>query len=200
MTYPHFVIARLYEHIEPIDRGNRYEDPLQVRLDAAQAGQVTGGGSQLNENGGIDYVDLELELANLDDAVATVSAALEESGAPKGSELIDGANSRVLRTFGTHECLAIFLDGVTLPDEVYAELDFEGVVEALQAAAGPQSYHGFSQGAEETGLYFFGPSADDMFARVEPALRALPIGQNARVVLRHGPRSSQPRELRMPRA
>jgi hypothetical protein len=63
MSYPHLVIARLYEHIEPIDRGNRYEDPLQARLDATHAGQVTGGGSQLNESGGIDYVDLELELA-----------------------------------------------------------------------------------------------------------------------------------------
>ena len=97
MTYSHFVIARLYEHIEPIDRGNRYEDPLQARLDETQAGQVTGGGSQLTETGGIEHVDLELELANLDEAAATVCASLEQSGAPKRSELIDGATSRVLR-------------------------------------------------------------------------------------------------------
>jgi hypothetical protein len=180
MNYPHLVIARLYEHIEPIDRGNRYDDPLQARLDESRAGRVTGGGSQLNDLGGIDYVELELELANLEEAIGTVSASLEQSGAPKGSELIDGGDHRVLREFGTHECLVIFLDGVTLPDAVYAELDFEAVVEALQAAAGPASYHGFSQGAEETGLYFFGPNADDMFAAVEPALRSLPIGQNAR--------------------
>ena len=200
MNYPHLVIARLYEHIEPIDRGNRYEDPLQARLDESRAGRVTGGGSQLNDLGGIEYVELELELANLEEAIGTVSASLEQSGAPKGSELIDGGDQRVLREFGTHECLAIFLDGVTLPDAVYAELDFEAVVDALQAAAGPASYHGFSQGAEETGLYFFGPNADDMFARMEPALRSLPIGQNARVVLCHGTRGSNPREVRMPRA
>ena len=199
MNYPHFVIARLYEHIEPIDRGNRYEDPLQARLDETDAGRVTGGGSQLNDSGTIEHVDLEIELANLDGAVGTVCASLEQSGAPKGCELIDGRDSRVLRTFGTHECLAVFLDGVTLPDEVYADLDFEAVVDALQAAAGPESFHGFSQGAEETGLYFFGPNADDMFERVEPALRAFPIGQNARVVLRHGSRGSDSREVRMPR-
>ena len=27
MDFPHLVLARLYEHVEPIDRGNRYEDP-----------------------------------------------------------------------------------------------------------------------------------------------------------------------------
>ena len=195
-----FVLARLYEHIEPIDRGNRYEDPLQARLAETGGGQVTGGGSQLNERGSIDYVDIEIELANLDEALGTAVSVLEQSGAPKGSELILGSDSRVLKQFGTHVCLAIFLDGVSLPDEVYANLDFDAVVEALTSAAGPESYHGFAQGAEETGLFFFGPNADDMFARVEPALCSLPVGQNARVVIRHGTRGSNSREVRMPRA
>jgi len=31
MDFPHLVLARLYEHVEPIDRGNRYEDPLHGR-------------------------------------------------------------------------------------------------------------------------------------------------------------------------
>jgi hypothetical protein len=38
-----------------------------------------------------------------------------------------------------------------------------------------------------------------MLARVEPVLRRLPIGQNARVVVRHGKPSLHPREVRMPR-
>jgi hypothetical protein len=50
MPNPHVVVARFYEHIEPIDRG-RYEDPLQAALEHAKAGEVTGGGSQLNELG-----------------------------------------------------------------------------------------------------------------------------------------------------
>ena len=200
MDFPHLVLARLYEHVEPIDRGNRYEDPLQAQLETRQAGQVTGGGSQLNENGGIDYADIEIELANLDDAIRVVSETLEKSGAPKRSELIHAGDDRVLREFGTQECLAIFLDGVSLPDEVYATLDFEAVVEQIAAAAGPDSYHGFSQGNEETGLFFFGGEADDVFARVEPVLYTLPIAQNARLVIRHGARAVNPREVRMPRA
>jgi hypothetical protein len=199
MDSPHVVIARLYEHIEPIDRGNRYEDPLQAALDAANAGQITGGGSQLNEDGSIDYADIEIELANLDGALRTVREVLEKSGAPERSELIDAKDARVLQEFGTHQCLAIYLDGTSLPDEVYADLDFDAVVEEMGAAAGPDSYHGFCQGAEETGLFYFGSDADAMFARVEPVLRKLPIGQNARVVIRHGKQSLNPREVRIPR-
>jgi hypothetical protein len=199
MDFPHAVLARLYEHVEPIDRGERYEDPLQVVLDESGAGRVTGGGSQLNEDGVIDYADIEIELANLDDGVRIVSEALEKCGAPQGSELIHLEDSRVLREFGTHQCLAIYLDGTSLPDEVYATLDFDAVVGEIGAAAGPASFHGFTQGNEETGLFFFGSDAEAMFARVEPVLRRLPIGQNARVVIRHGKKSLTPREVRMPR-
>jgi hypothetical protein len=199
MNFSHVILARLYEHIEPIDRGDRYEDPLDAVLAQANIGRVTGGGSQLNELGGIAYAEVEIELANLDEALGVVVDALEKAGAPQGSELIDVSDSRTLRQFGTQQCMAIFLDGTTLPDEVYAALDFDAVVTELGAAAGDGSNRGFWQGAEETGLFFFGPDAEAMFARVEPVLRRLPIGQNARVVLRHGKQQLNPREVRMPK-
>ena len=199
MEFPHVVIARLHEHIEPIDRGNRYEDPLQAALDEAKAGQVTGGGSQLNQLGEIEYVDIEIELANLDGALRIVTETLEKAGAPRGSQVIDAGDAQVLKQFGTHQCLAIYLDGVSLPDEVYANLDFDAIVSDIGAAAGPDSYHALRQGNEETGLFFYGSNADEMFARVEPVLHRLPIGQNARVVIRHGRPEVNPRELRIPR-
>ena len=199
MDFPHRVLARLYEHIEPIARGDRYEDPLQATLEKMGIGRVTGGGSQLDELGRIAYADVEIELANLDEALRIVADALEVAGAPEGSELIQASDNRVLREFGKLQCLAIYLDGTSLPDEVYADLDFEAVVEAIGAAAGDDSYRGFGQGPEETGLFFFGSDAEAMFARVEPLLRRLPIGQNARVVVRHGKQSLSPREIRMPR-
>jgi hypothetical protein len=105
----------------------------------------------------------------------------------------------VLRELGRQQCLAIFLDGVSLPDDVYASLDFEQVVTDIGAVAGENSYRGFWQGPQETGIFFFGDDAEAMFARVEPLLRTLPIGQNARVVIRHGKESLRPRTLRMPR-
>jgi hypothetical protein len=199
MDFPHLVLARVYEHIEPIDRGDRYEDPLQATLEKTGLGQVTGGGSQLNELGGIAYADVEIELANLDEALRIVAEALEAAGAPQGSELIQTSDDRVLREFGKLQCLAIYLDGTSLPDEVYANLDFEALVAALGGAAGDDSYRGLWQGPEETGLFFFGPDAEAMFARVDPVFRAFPISQNARVVIRHGKQSLRPREIRLPR-
>ena len=199
MDFPHVVLARMYEHIEPIDRGVRYEDPLQEALEARNIGRVTGGGSQLNELGAIDFGDVEIELADLDGALSLVVEALERAGAPQGSEVIDLSDSRVLREFGTQQCLAVFLDGTTLPEEVYQDLDFDAVVTEIGEAAGRDSFRGFFQGNEETGLFYFGANADEMFTRVEPVLRKLPIGQNARVVVRHGKRGLNPREVRMPR-
>ena len=198
MAYPHSVLARVYEGIGPMDRGERYEDPLQAVLDSARAGEVTGGGSQLSENGEIAFADVEIQLANLDGALQLAVDALERAGAPQGSEIL-GDDGRVLREFGRMQCLAIYLDGTSLPDEVYATLDFEDVVSRIGALAGPDSFRGFWQGPEETGLYFFGPDAEVMFANVEPLLRELPIGQNARVVVRHGKESLHPRTVRMPR-
>jgi hypothetical protein len=197
MSYPHLVIARLYEYIEPIDRGNRYEDRLHAVLEGAGAGAVTGGGSQLSASRQIEFADVEIEVANLDAAIDLVANTLEAAGAPQGSEIRH--EDKVVRVFGRQQCLAIYLDGTSLPDDVYANLDFDQMVTAIGNAAGPDSYRGFWQGAEETGLYFFGSDAEEMFTRVEPVLRTLPIGQNARVVIRHGKDSLQPRTVRMPR-
>lgn len=191
------LIARLYESIQPIDRGDRYEDPLDAALNARQVGTVTGGGSQLSEDGTIEFAEIEIELTNFDDGLGVVVEALEQAGAPELSEIWQG--DAVIRQFGTNQCVAVYLDGVSLPDEVYAELDFDAVVEALTNAAGPQSYHGVAQGAEETGLFFFGPDAEEVFGRIEPVLRGLPIGQNARVVVREGKASVPSRTVRLPR-
>ena len=197
MNYPHLVIGRFHEHIGPIDRGERYEDPLDEVLQARGAGRVTGGGSQLNEQGGIDFAEVEIELADLNDALDLVIRALEQAGAPLGSEILSDGD--VIRTFGTQQCVAVYLDGVSLPRDVYENLDFGQVVADLEAAAGPRSYHGGWQGPEETALYLFGPDAEDLFSRIDPVLRALPIGQNARVVVNVERGGTAAREVRLPR-
>ena len=191
------ITARFYEHIEPIDRGARYEDPLDAVLRARGLGSVSGGGSQLNELGGISFAEIEIDLANLDDGLQVVVDALEQAGAPEGSEILRGRE--VLRRFGDRQAVAIYLDGVSLPDEVYANLDFGQTVAALETAAGAGSFRGFWQGPEETGLFFFGGNAEEMFQRMELVLRQLQIGQNARVVVRAGKEGLPSRTVRMPR-
>jgi hypothetical protein len=189
--------VRLYEHVEPMDRGSRYEDPLQDALDAASLGTISGGGSQLTEGGQIEFADIEVDATDIDRAVTTTVDVLEAAGAPEGSEI--RSDDGVLRAFGKLQCLAIYLDGLSLPDEVYATLDFDEVTTQLGELAGPGSFRSVSQGNEEVGLFFFGPSAEEMFTRVQPLLHTLPIGQNARVVIRHGKDEFEPRTVRIPR-
>jgi len=105
----------------------------------------------------------------------------------------------VIREFGEQQSVAVYLDGTTLPDEVYANLDFDDLVARLTEAAGPDSYHGYWGGPEETGLFFFGRDAESTFSALETVLRQMPIGQNARVVIRATRNPVLDRTLRMPR-
>ena len=202
MTFPHPVTARLLEPIQPIARGDRYEDPLHAALQEAGLGEVDGGGSQLAPNGEVRFAEVAIYLADLDRAVQLTKDTLEGGGAPEGSELIFAPEAgRAPLPIGRLQSLALYLDGVSLPEQVYAELDFDRVladIEQVLAQATP-ALHDTWMGPEETGLYFFGSDAEEMFKRAEPTLRRIPVCQNARVVLRHGHPSLPGREVRLPR-
>ena len=96
---------------------------------------------------------------------------------------------------------ALYLDGISLPEQVYAELDFDGVLADIEQALAQASpaLHDTWMGPEETALYFFGSDAEDMCKRAAATLRRNPVCQNARVVLRHGHPSLPRREVRLPR-
>ena len=202
VDYPHAITARLWEPIQPVDRGNRYEDPLADELSRREQGTVDGGGSSLSAEGEIQFADIELRLVNLDDALHFARSLLESMGAPVGSELLiqrDGSKHTV--PFGVAECLAIYLDGATLPDEVYAESDVNDLVEQVENAAAPKGgqFRSYWEGPTETALYLYGPSAEAMLVSLESLLASYPLCQNARIVVRHGNPALQPRTFRVPR-
>ena len=202
MPFAHPVTARLWEPIQPVARGERYEDPLQEVLQKAGLGEVDGGGCQLSETGEVTFAEVAIYLADLDDALRLTRDTLEAAGAPEGSEFIFMPEAaRPAMPFGRLQSIALYLDGISLPDQVYQELDFDAVVAEIEAALaqpGP-ALHDTWTGNEETGLYFFVPSAEEAFARAEPTLRRTPICQNARLVLRHGHPGLPRREIRLPR-
>jgi hypothetical protein len=81
------VVARITESIQPVARGAKYEDPLDAVLQRRGLGHVTGGGSQLNERSEIADVELDMILADLEDALALARTTLLALGAPPGSTL-----------------------------------------------------------------------------------------------------------------
>ena len=85
--YPHFVFAKVIDSLMPIERGDKYEDPLSDSLEARRLGEVTGGGTQLDKDNKVEWIGIDMQLADLDGAVELVRQRLRELGAPAGSVL-----------------------------------------------------------------------------------------------------------------
>jgi len=199
--YPHFVYAKLWEAIQPLARGERYEDPLETALKPGDLGEVSGGGSSFDKEYGIQYVGIDVDLSSLDN-VDLVKRVLEKAGAPKGSELqFEHDNESKVITFGVTERLTIWLDGVSLPDEVYERFSTDDLADQLEAAMRCDTsaeIRGSWQGPRETALYIHGADAERLYEAVEPVLMASPACQNARVIVRDGCPDFNPREVRIP--
>ena len=83
-----FVLVHLNHKIKPLDRGDRYEDPLDDALQDAGFGELNGGGTAISDTGEITSSDIELTLYDLQNGIPFVIALLTELGAPKGSKLV----------------------------------------------------------------------------------------------------------------
>lgn len=177
------IVARLNARVQPIDRGDYFEDPLDETLKQLSIGAVTGGGTQLaDEPAGIEFVDIEIVAEKADEtSVKAIIARLEQLGAPKRSKLIIEETGEE-HPFGTHEGMAIFLNGSDLPEEVYAECDVNHVIEELDRLMGERGkFKGYWEGSKETALYCYGPSFGEMRASVESLLAEYPLCRKARI-------------------
>ena len=85
--YPHFVFAKIMDPVDPLLRGQKYEDPLQVALEEKGLGEITGGGTQMDKNKRIEWIGIDMQVANLDTALELVRQRLLELGAPQSSVL-----------------------------------------------------------------------------------------------------------------
>jgi hypothetical protein len=177
MSSPSYiVVARLNAPLQPIDRG-ALEDPLIDFLSQTGRGEIVGGGTQLGDDC-IAYCEIEVALRSADDAPALI-AQLNQLGAPKGSRLFlpDGGEL----AFGAAEGLAVRLNGVDLPDEVYAAADLDHLITELSRLASPGRYMSYWEGATHTSLFFFGASFAAMKAAMAPFLAAYPLCQQCLV-------------------
>ncbi len=94
----YFIYVKIPEQIGPLDRGEKYEDPLQEMLEAEGIGEVSGGGTMLSapdENGEkhILFCGVDVDLIDLDRGITFLREAMRKLGAPDGTVLeflIDG--------------------------------------------------------------------------------------------------------------
>lgn len=199
--YPRLVTARMWEHIEPVARGDRYEDPLEAFLERNGLGEIDGGGTQMGgETAKIEFVDVTFWLRDSQDAIAAVVAELTRLGAPAGSELrVHDRGQAVTIPFGSTECVALFLDGVSLPSEVYKQMGADDLRQKLEIALkGAGEFRAYSHGNRESGLFFNGDNAQQMADAMMPVLMREPLCKNARLVVRYGRHPAGASETRIP--
>ena len=86
------VIVHIRDPVMPIERGTKYEDPINAALKAAHAGEVTGGGTQMGPKkadgtSDILFADVDVQLTDVDLGLDLLRKKLKELGAPKGTTL-----------------------------------------------------------------------------------------------------------------
>ena len=176
------VTFRLNARLQPMHRGEVFEDPLDEALAKRGIGEIEGGGTMQSDNGEIECCDIVVFVHDPVAAnAATIAAELEGLGAPLGSRYrVDGADDPV--PFGVSGGLALYLNGTDLPDEVYLTQDVNELIERLDEAIG---YTGKMmshwEGPTETALYFYGDPYDVMAAALAPVIAAHPLAAQSRM-------------------
>jgi hypothetical protein len=177
------VEVQLNARLQPIDRGELFEDPLDEALRKIGYGEVTGAGTMQAESGEIRYCDLELEVAEASpEVVAFIIHTLEDLGAPKGSKL-SLLEFQTSQEFGKAEGLAVYLNGTDLPPQTYTDCDSNFVYSEFERLLGSEGrVFSYWEGATETAFYLYGGSFKEMNQRLIPFLEEYPLCRKSRII------------------
>jgi hypothetical protein len=96
------------------------------------------------------------------------------------------------------QAVLVYLKPHGLPAHVYQECDLGIIGGRLRKVIKRERlglFDGNGIGPDEAILYMYGPDAESLFAGVEATLRAYPLCQGARVVIRRGSHGAEQREL-----
>jgi len=177
-----FLVAQLNARLQPMHRGEYFEDPLDAVLKKGNHGEVSGGGTMQAKTGEIDYCDIEIQVpASSSEIITLVVGTLEKLGAPKGSKLTVEATGEVL-PFGVTEGLAVYLNGTDLPAETYRDCDSNHVYSEFgRLLEGEGRVLSYWQGPRETALYMYGRSFDEMKKRLSEFVATYPLCAQCRI-------------------
>ena len=76
----HFFYVLIHEPLGPVDRGEKYEDPLSDAL--GELGEITGGGSQMGEGNSIAFCGLDVVVNHRERGLKAIRECLRACGAP----------------------------------------------------------------------------------------------------------------------
>ncbi|MCM1187533.1 MAG: hypothetical protein NC251_07790 [Lachnoclostridium sp.] len=155
------------------------EDALQEIFQENKAGEITGGGTSLKENGEIDSCDIEIDFSDGEKSVEWLVGLLNTIGIPKGS-VLQGIKPPI--PVGTLEGLAIYLNGTDLAEEIYKSCDINYAIEQLEQAVDGIGYmYSYRELSEFTALYFYGTSFSVMKEKMDSFVSSYPLCQKCRM-------------------
>ena len=79
----HFFYVRIPGDIQPVERGERFEDPLEAALQEAALGSVTGGGSQMGEGVRVEYCGLDVVVSDRTRGLDLIRRVMQSLGCPQ---------------------------------------------------------------------------------------------------------------------
>jgi hypothetical protein len=179
---PQFIVVTLNARIQPMHRGEIFEDPLGEILAKESKGEVSGGGTLQSQTGEIEYCNIEIQVSSSDEStVNLIKQSLEKMGVPKGSKIkIEATDSEI--EFGTLEGLAIYLNGTDLDQEVYKNSDSNHVYSELdRLTEGKGKVYSYWQGPTETAFYLYGSSFTEMKSLIAELVDNYPLCQKCRI-------------------
>ena len=99
---PDLVYVFLPESLGPIDRGEKYEDPIIDELERLGLGEVSGGGCSLGDprpdgTRPIEFCGIDIDTDNTAATRAALQTLLPTLGCPKGTQLHYRAGDRPLQ-------------------------------------------------------------------------------------------------------
>jgi len=176
------VVASLNARLQPLHRGEYFEDPLDELLKQRKLGEVTGGGTMQLKTGEIKFCDIEVTINTAAPEWEHVLIdTLELLGAPRGSRLIVEGTGREV-PFGVAEGMAVYLNGTELPADVYRECDSNHVYsEFNRLLEGQGRVLSWWEGPTETAFYLYGRSFVSMRTRLDEFIRTYPLCARCRI-------------------
>lgn len=156
-----------------------YENRIDKEIKKAKIGEVTGGGTDLEENGEVRSCDIEIKLRNKKHYDQLLEI-LKKIKMARSSKVI---SEKEIIEIGEDEGLAIYLNGTDLPKEVYETCDvnyvFDKLTEAMDGIGLPVSHF---EGDKETALYFYGKSFEAMKDAITDFTSSYPLCEKCRIV------------------
>lgn len=90
---PLFVYVKIPGNIQPLERADRFEEPLQIALKNSGFGEVTGGGSQLDDpdeqgRARVEFCGIDIDLYHVDKGLSLLHSELQRIGVPQATVLL----------------------------------------------------------------------------------------------------------------